>query len=143
MPNGQDEAVHGKERAFRRELKRFGQLVTCDRMISKALRIRGLRGECNAHTVKDVYSGMIMCYPLLTKSAEEATESLKDFKGGRKVDVVYSDNAGELVKATEAIKAKHEPSLPGIPKSNAIIERVTYLVRDGASASLVRAGLPS
>ena len=57
-------------------------------------------------TVKGVFSGMITCYPTLTKSAEEATEALKDFKGNRKVDVVYSDNAGELVKAAEAIKAK-------------------------------------
>ena len=57
-------------------------------MISKALRIRGLRGERNAVTVKDVFSGLIMCYPTLTKDSEEATEALKDFKGGKKVDTV-------------------------------------------------------
>ena len=57
--------------------------------------------------------------------------------------MVYSDNAEELIAATRSIGAEHQPLLTGIPKSNAIIERVDYLVRDGASANLVRAGFPT
>ena len=79
----------------------------------------------------------------MTKWTNEVTESLKDFKGRRRVDVVFSDNAEELISATRAIGTAHQPSLTGIPKSNAIVERVNYLVRDGASASLVRARAPT
>ena len=77
-----------------------------------------------------------------SKCADEVEEALRDFKGNRKVDAVYSDNADELIKATVRIKAKHQPSITGVPKSNSIVERTNQLIRDGAATSLLRAGLP-
>ena len=64
---------------------------------------------------------MIMCYPVMTKGAAEDAESFKNFKGRRKIDVIYSDKAGELIAATRSVGAEHQPSLTGIPKSNAIV----------------------
>ena len=132
-----------KAGALQRPTERFGNVVTCDHLISRSMQNRGMRGEANALTVKDLHTNLTMCYPVFTKNAEETEEALRHFKGNRKVDVIYSDNADELIKATRKIKAKHHPSVTGVPKSNAIVERTNQIVRDGVATALPRAGVPA
>ena len=82
--------------AYQRITTRFGQIVTCDHMISRSVENQGLRGETNALTVKDLHTKLLMCYAVFTKSADEVEDALRHFKGTRRIDVVYSDNADEL-----------------------------------------------
>ena len=56
--------------------------------------------------------------------------------------LVYSDNAGNIKKAVRDLRLAHEFSLPGVPKSNGLIERYVGDVLQGTRTYLVQAGLP-
>ena len=55
-----------KRGAFKRQPKKFGDLVTCDHMVTRALRMQGCLGEANAFVVKDVKTGFLWGYPVST-----------------------------------------------------------------------------
>ena len=75
--------LYTKRGAFRQKrqaaIKGFGDLVTCDQMIMKAVRQRGCCGEANAFIVKDIATGFLGTYPVLTKSADGVLASLMDY----------------------------------------------------------------
>ena len=68
-----------KRGAFKRKLSKFGELVTCDHMVTRALRMEGCLGEANAFVVKDLKTGFVRVYPVSTKSADEVSQSLQHF----------------------------------------------------------------
>ena len=134
--------------AFQRELKKWGDIVTADHLVSKKSikkknTMLGCTGHTNALNMMDVWSRMKNCYPVRDKTHEEAVRSFKHFCGDRKIGRVYSDNSGELIKATKAVKVNHESSQPGVPVSNAIAERNNQDILNGTKAALETAGLPA
>ena len=63
--------------------------------------------------------------------------------GDRGVRKLYSDNSGEIGKALKELKIMPHNSQPGVPQTNAVIERLNQDILDGTRTSLVRAGLPA
>ena len=61
-------------------------------------------------------------------------------RGDRKVDVLYSDNSGEINKALRDCAILPQNSLPGEPRNNSVVERVNGDILEGARTNLVRAG---
>ena len=110
--------------SFKRVLKRWGEIVTADHLVNnKKGKKHGVRGFKNAVNIKDLWSGLINCYPVKNKGHEEARKAFKMFCGGRKIQRIYSDNAGELKAAAEKLSVPHELSEPGVPVPNCLAER--------------------
>ena len=133
--------MYTKRGAFSRPLRKFGDLVTCDHMVTRALRMEGCLGEGNAFVVKDVKTGFLWGYPVSTKSADEVTASLQHFMGRRKLVTLYSDNAREIISAAKGVADTHETFLVGLPQNNAIAERTNQVVIGGTCSLLVQSGL--
>ena len=96
-----------------------------------------------ALSVRDVHTGIIALYPVLTKTAEEVSESLRAFMGKLAIDSLYSDNAREFIASGRDLAVDaHHFSPPGMHQSNSLIERTNQIILGGTTASLVKAGLP-
>ena len=86
----------------------FGDEITADHIIAEADISRGMGGHKEALVVLDRATRWIDCYPLRTKTWEDVLKSLIDFRDPRDVvKLVYSDNAGEIIKALTKIQAAH------------------------------------
>jgi hypothetical protein len=131
-----------KKGAFQRALTGWGDTITCDHLYSGAPSSRGLSGENDAFVVKDTWSGLIHAYPAPSKEAAYALSRVMRFRGRRRVNLVYSDNARELAHAARSVEAKHELSTLGIPKTSSMIERTSRVILAGATACLLEAGPP-
>jgi hypothetical protein len=128
--------------AFKREIDQFGEIITCDHVVSPGMRMQGLGGEKYGLSVRDLCTGLIALYPALYNGTEETTQALKEFAGRKKIHNIYSDNAKELVKAAYRLGVEHHTSLPGEPKTNSLIERTNQIIVGGTTALLICAGLP-
>ena len=87
-------------------------------------------------------SGLKNIYPVSSKNADDVELSIRHFCGERPVTGFYSDNSGELKKALKSMKILHEGSQPGVPQTNAVIERTNQDIVCGARCCLDAAGLP-
>ncbi len=134
--------TYSRRGAFSREVGRWGQSITCDRAISRSIRMQGLHGETAVFTVRDLFSGMIGAYPVKGKDSCYVVDSLKHFAGRRKLENIYSDSSGELIRAVKDIGGRRELSVPGVHRNNSIIERANQIVIGGTTALLIQAGLP-
>ena len=68
--------------AFERPLKQWGDIITMDHMVQRDdEQSNGLNGKRDMITVKDLFSGLVMCYPVPNKSADEALDALNQFCG--------------------------------------------------------------
>ena len=52
--------------------KKFGDLVNADHVIAHSDEAMGLTGECDALVVVDRFSEYVDCFPLMTKTADDA-----------------------------------------------------------------------
>ena len=104
---------------------------------------KGMFGEKEAYTIKDLYSGLIHCYPVPTKNSADVIHCLEHFRGERKIRRMYADRAGEIMKACAKVGAAKEPSRPGDPRNNSIVERLNQAILSGARTALDCAGLPA
>ena len=130
--------------SYNREPKKWGEIITADHLVSsKKGRKHGVRGWRNAVNLKDLWSGLISCVPVKDKGSEEARRAFKLFCGARKIQRIFSDNAGELKAAAEKLKVPHELSEAGVPVSNCIAERNNQNIIMMAKPALCRAGLPA
>ena len=98
---------------------KFGELVTCDHMVTRALRMEGCLGEANAFFLKEIKTGSLWGYLVSTKSADEVSQSLQHFVGRRKLVTLYSDNAREIISVAKGIADQHETSCVGLPQNSA------------------------
>ena len=90
--------------SYRREPKKWGEIITADHLVStKRGRKHGVRGWKNSVNLKDLWSGVIASVPVKNKGHEEATRAFRFFCGGRKIQRIYSDNAGELKAAADKL----------------------------------------
>ena len=128
--------------AFQRDLSSWGDIVTCDHLVSPSLKMQGLGGEKYGLSVKDLHSGMIAVYPVTEKDTASTIAALRHFAGRRNIHISYSDNALELAASARSMGIEHHTSLHGEPKTNSIIERTNQIIVGGTTASLIAAGLP-
>ena len=77
--------------------------------------------------IKDLWSGLNCSVPVKNKGQEEARRAFKYFCGGRKIQRIFSDNAGELKAAAEKLKVLHEPSEPGF-RSPIVLQNATIRI---------------
>ena len=57
--------------------KKFGDLVNADQMVALSEEAMGLTAEHDALVVVDRYSDYVDCYPLMTKTADDAHGALR------------------------------------------------------------------
>ena len=134
--------IYSRRGAFQRPLERFGHIITFDHMFSAQARMIGLDGEMHAFNMKDLYTGFIAAFPVRTRDAESCIAAIRQFMGGHKVHNIYSDNAHEFFASAERLGVPHETSVPGVHKTNAIIERTNQIIKGGTTACLLQAGFP-
>ena len=100
----------------------FGDLVTADHAIIPA-EGAGKNWERTALMVLDRATKFLAAYPLMDKSASEATWALSHFAGRDVVTRFYTDGAPELIKAAIDLEWQHDTSTPGKPTNNGAAER--------------------
>ena len=90
-----------------------------------------LHRERHGLVIYDRGTVWICCYPVQSKSADDTQRALLHFAGNAKVDLFYSDNSPELLKAVKEIGWPHASSTPGIPQSNRVAQRAVRRVLEG------------
>ena len=68
---------------------------------------------------------------------------MKHFIGLRQAKVMYSDNSGEIKKASKDLQILPQTSQPGMPANNAVAERTNQDILGGVRTNLEQAGLPA
>jgi hypothetical protein len=122
---GKMKEKYSRRGAFRRQLTKWGELITFDHMYSGSHKAIGMKGEKEALVIKDVFTGMLHVYPVMSRWSGWVISSLQEFTGTRKVHMIYSDNAPEFVLSAKTLGIPHSTSTPGVSHTNAIIERST------------------
>eukprot|EP00972_Heterocapsa_arctica_P012630 1856788-Heterocapsa_arctica.AAC.1 len=57
--------------------------------------------------------------------------ALQFFRGTYKIHTMYSDSSGEIIKACKKLGIFRESRRPGVPQSNAQIERTNLDILEG------------
>ena len=129
--------------AFKRELKKWGDLITFDFADLEWTNYMGIPDDRELLVIRDRFTGVIQAFPLKGKTTEEIVSSIKRFTGNRKVALAFSDQAPQFVKACRELRITLDTSVPGRKVTNSLAERnIQFLV--GATATcLLEAGLPA
>ena len=127
-----------KSGAFQREVKTFGDLITFDLVEASG---DAENNDKYVMIIRDIYTGIIMGYPIGRKNTVTVINSIKHFAGRRKIKQVYSDDAPEFINACSELKIPHDLSLPGKKQNNSLAERTNQFIVDQTTACL--AGLPT
>ena len=130
--------------SFQRVMKKWGQIITADHLVTnKKGKKHGIHGFKNTVNIKDLWSGLICSFPVKDKGNAEARKAFKFFAGERKIQKLFSDNAGELKAAAEKLGIQHEMSEPGVPVGNCIAERNNGDILNMTKPALCCAGMPA
>ena len=93
------------------KVRRFGDHITIDHVVTRDLWDQGLDNEKVAFVVKDVFSKFRYVDPSPTQEADQCHEDLQHFlQVGDKVGIVYSDNAPELKEAVKRMRFRRNTS---------------------------------
>ena len=90
-----------------------------------------------------------MClYAVPTKDAVDTEICIRAFTGipgiRKPKDVsMYSDGSGEIKLACRSVGILHDTSQPGVPQTNALIERTNQMILTKTIVAMLEAGLPS
>ena len=76
----------------------FGDIITTDRMIAPREESEGILGEKTALIIYEMTPHFTACYPLKTKTGDDAYRSFQPFRGPNDY-YVYSDYSGEIWKS--------------------------------------------
>ena len=87
--------------------KKFGDLVNADHIIAHSDEAMGLTGEPDALVVVDRYSEYDDCFPLMTKTADDAHGALLDFFGRNRPKYMWTDSSPELIRAIKDMNVPH------------------------------------
>ena len=128
-----------KSGAFQREVKVFGDLITCDLVEAAG---DAEKNDKYVTIIRDIYTGIVMGYPTGRKNTVTVINSIKHFAGRRKIKQVYSDDAPEFINACSELKIPHDLALPGKKQNNSLAERTNQFIVDQSTACLVH-GLPT
>ena len=88
-----------------------------------------MEGAQNALVISDNFSEFLGVYPQGTKSKEETTRSFRHYQGYNAIQLLYCDNAGELVESAFDMDWNVDTSTPGEPKSNGVVERLVGRIK--------------
>ena len=110
----------------------FGDIITTDHIIASREESEGILGEKTALTIYDMATHFTACYPLRTKTADDAYRSFQHFRGPNdEFRYGYSDNSGEIWKAIDMLGFPQGTSSPGIHETNSHIERRSETILGG------------
>jgi len=70
------------------DLKRRGEIITADHLVSTMDTWAGVRGYRNAVNIKDLWPRMIASVPVRNKKHDEARKAFKWFCGSRKIQMI-------------------------------------------------------
>eukprot|EP00972_Heterocapsa_arctica_P048018 7083022-Heterocapsa_arctica.AAC.1 len=79
---------------------------------------------------------------MASKILQDTVTALRYFRGANDIKCMCSDSSGEIIQACEELGIIHEPSRPGVPQSNAVIERTHLDILEGTRTSMIHAGFP-
>ena len=117
--------------------------VLCDHTIAHDTMSRGVRGEEEALVIKDLATGWVYGYPVMTNSTSDVTASARDFMGPTsQIRLTHADPAPELRAAFGELGILFEASTTGVNGNNGVAERLVRTIRDGTRTLLDHAGLP-
>ena len=122
----------------------FGAL-TCDHFTQYRLDGRGADNEAVGFVIKDRATKMIDCIGQQNRDEASNYDALNRFVGktdAKKIKVVHSDKAKEIIGAVKALGWNAEYCTPGRHTGNAIAERSVRRVLDGIRRLLKRSGMP-
>lgn len=95
--------------AFRRKLKKFGDLVTFDFVDTREINEPGHRVEKEVLVIRDRFTGMIGAHPSTSKSKDDVIVAFKHFLGKHKCGEAYSDRAPKELKIPWINPYQEEP----------------------------------
>ena len=128
--------------SYKRELKKFGDLITFDAVDTSKVHDDVLILEKEVLVVRDCFTGIIGAYPSDRMSKDDVVRAVKQFIGAKKVRQAYSDHAPQFIEAMNEMKIPIDHSLPGRPQTNSIAERTNQFILTATSTCLLEAGLP-
>ena len=130
--------------AFKRVLKKWGDLITFDFADLEWTNYMGVPDERELLVMRDRFTGVIQAFPLQGKSTDDIIPCLKRFIGSRKVVLALnSDQAPQFVKACKELKITLDTSVPGRKVTNSLAERNIQFLVTAATTCLLEAGLPA
>ena len=92
--------------------------------------------------IQDFYTRYLDAFPAKTKDHEEVLEAFRQFLGFKhELKAVYSDNAGEIIKAVKKLGGCEATCTPHIPQTNGIAENSVRRVKEGTACMLYQSGL--
>ena len=128
--------------SYKRELKKFGDLITFDAVDTSKVHDDVLVLEKEVLVVRDCFTGVTGAYPSDRMSKDDVVRAVKQFIGAKKVRQAYSDHAPQFIEAMNEMKIPIDHSLPGRPQTNSIAERTNQFILTATSTCLLEAGLP-
>ena len=128
--------------SYKRELKKFGDLITFDAVDTSKVHDDVLVLEKEVLVVRDCFTGIIGAYPSDRMTKDDVVRAVKQFIGAKKVRQAYSDHAPQFIEAMNEMKIPIDHSLPGRPQTNSIAERTNQFILTATSTCLLEAGLP-
>ena len=128
--------------SYQNTATRWGQLVTGDHIVSTQDNMLGIDGSRDILVLKDAFSGFKAAYPMPDRKADSTADAIRHFMGNRKIERFYSDRSGEIERALRDLHIVSDTSQPGVPKNNAVAERLVQYILEGTLTALLRAGLP-
>ena len=99
--------------AYKRELKKFGDLITFDAVDTSKVHDDVLVLEKEVLVVRDCFTGIIGAYPSDRMTKDDVVRAVKQFIGAKKVRQAYSDHAPQFIEAMNEMKIPIDHSLPG------------------------------
>ena len=114
--------------SYKRELKKFGDLITFDAVDTSKVHDDVLVLEKEVLVVRDCFTGIIGAYPSDRMAKDDVVRAVKQFIGAKKVRQAYSDHAPQFIEAMNEMKIPIDHSLPGRPQTNSIAERTNQFI---------------
>eukprot|EP00435_Cladocopium_sp_Y103_P000463 s4856_g1.t1 len=128
--------------AYRRELKKFGGLITFDAVNTDKIHDDTLILEEKVLVLRDCFTGLVGAYPSSRMTSDDVVRAVQQFIGSKKVRELYSDNAPLFDDAMYEMKILVDHSLPGRPQTNSIAERTNQFILTTTCTCPLEAGFP-
>ena len=144
-----DTCQRAKMRAARRyrnsynpQVTTWGELVSADHVKGNGLDL-AVGDEIGALILKDAHTGLVGYYGVRDQTWETTKWAIREYKGNRNIQLLYTDGAPEIIRAARELDILHRTSTPGVPQNNCVIEREVQECIRGTRALLLAAGLPT
>ena len=93
--------------------------------------------------LKDLHTQYRYVYPSQSKDSQSCVDGLNHFIGSKDdVQVVYTDNSPELIRAIKDLGYRHQTSIEYVDSSKSFAEREVRQMLEGARSNLLQSGLP-